>query len=166
MDLDQITADIANISKEVQMMRMCCHDNVLCCLTSFVSKSELFLVMPLMEKGSCVHIMHAAKQIGLGEGMAEDWLGYILFEVLNGLQYLHANGHIHRDIKAGNILLDPAGKVALADFGVSSWLVQAGSRQRIARTFVGTPCLTAPKTLRYRLARRSVKEVAQVLDGS
>mmetsp|Transcript_5482 Transcript_5482/g.14104 ORF Transcript_5482/g.14104 Transcript_5482/m.14104 type:complete len:460 (+) Transcript_5482:279-1658(+) len=147
MDLDQITTDLANISKEVQMMRMCCHINVLSCYTSFVSKSELYLVMPLMEKGSCLHIMHSAKDRGLGEGMAEEWLGYILNEVLHGLQYLHANGHIHRDIKAGNVLLDPDGKVALADFGVSSWLVHAGCRKRTAKTFVGTPCWMAPEVM-------------------
>ena len=95
--------------------------------------------MPLMEKGSCLHIMNAGKQLGLGEGLAEEWLGYVLFEVLCGLEYLHENGHIHRDIKAGNVLLDPVGKVALADFGVSSWLVHAGMRRRTAKTFVGTP---------------------------
>jgi serine/threonine-protein kinase OSR1/STK39 len=147
MDLEHITTEISEISKEVQMMRMCSHANVLCCHASFVSKSELLLVMPLMEKGSCLHIMHAAKQFGLGEGLAEEWLGYVLFEVLQGLNYLHENGHIHRDIKAGNILLDPVGKVALADFGVSSWLVHAGLRRRTAKTFVGTPCWMAPEVM-------------------
>ena len=63
----------------------------------------------------------------------------LLFEILSGLGYLHDNGHIHRDIKAGNILLDPNGKAALSDFGVSSWLVHAGLRRRTAKTFVGTP---------------------------
>lgn len=139
MDLDNVAAEIADVLREVQLMRMCSHVNVLYCHASFVHASELYLVMPLMEKGSCLHIMHAAKQRGLGEGLAEDWLGYVLHEVVQGLQYLHENGHIHRDIKAGNILLDPAGKVALADFGVSSWLVRGGLRQHKAQTFVGTP---------------------------
>jgi len=147
MDLEQVTAEITEISKEVQMMRMCCHTNILCCHASFVNKSDLYLVMPLMEKGSCLHIMHAAKQNGFGEGMSEEWLGYILLEVLRGLEYLHENGHIHRDIKAGNVLLDPSGRVALADFGVSSWLVQAGLRRRTAKTFVGTPCWMAPEVM-------------------
>ena len=142
MDLDSIASDITDILKEVQMMRMCSHPNVLCCYASFVHNSELYLVMPLMEKGSCLHVMHSAKREGLGEGMSEEWLGYILLQVLQGLGYLHTNGHIHRDVKAGNILLDPFGKVALADFGVSSWLVRDGRRQRKAQTFVGTPsCL-------------------------
>lgn len=103
--------------------------------------------MPLMEKGSCVHVMHSAKQRGLGEGMAEEWLGYVLLEVLHGLEYLHENGHIHRDVKAGNVLLDRPGNVALADFGVSSWLIQAGLRHRTAKTFVGTPCWMAPEVM-------------------
>ena len=139
MDLEQVTADIAEVSKEVQMMRMCCHANILRCHASFMSNSSLYLVMPLMEKGSCVHVMHSAKQRGLGEGMTEEWLGYVLLEVLHGLEYLHENGHIHRDVKAGNVLLDRPGNVALADFGVSSWLIQAGLRHRTAKTFVGTP---------------------------
>ena len=74
--------EIADISKEVQMMRMCHHSNVLCCHASFVSKSELFLVTPLMEKGSCLRIMRVAKRQGRGEGLAEQWLGYVLFEIL------------------------------------------------------------------------------------
>lgn len=147
MDLEQVTAEIAEISKEVQMMRMCSHVNILRCHASFVNKSSLYLVMPLMEKGSCLHVMHEAKKRGLGEGMAEEWLGYILLEVLHGLEYLHENGHIHRDIKAGNVLLDLSGKVALADFGVSSWLIQAGLRRRSAKTFVGTPCWMAPEVM-------------------
>lgn len=147
MDLEHITTEISDISREVQIMRMCCHTNVLSCYASFVNKSELFLVMPLMEKGSCLRIMHAAKKGGLGEGFTEQWLGYVLLEVLHGLEYLHDNGHIHRDIKAGNILLDHQGKVALADFGVSSWLVHAGLRRRTAKTFVGTPCWMAPEVM-------------------
>eukprot|EP00632_Arachnochrysis_sp_CCMP2950_P016155 CAMPEP_0185690126 /NCGR_PEP_ID=MMETSP1164-20130828/926_1 /TAXON_ID=1104430 /ORGANISM="Chrysoreinhardia sp, Strain CCMP2950" /LENGTH=467 /DNA_ID=CAMNT_0028356681 /DNA_START=226 /DNA_END=1629 /DNA_ORIENTATION=- len=147
MDLDNITVDIAEISKEVQLMRLCSHTNVLCCYSSFVHRSELYLVMPLMEKGSCLRIMQAAKRQGLGEGMSEDWLGYILFEVLQGLGYLHENGHLHRDIKAGNILLDGCGRVALADFGVSSWLVHSGNRRQTTQTFVGTPCWMAPEVM-------------------
>jgi serine/threonine-protein kinase OSR1/STK39 len=79
--------------------------------------------------------------------MNEEWLAYILQQTLQGLQYLHEKGHIHRDIKCGNILLDASGGVRLADFGVTGWTIARGMRQDIVKTFVGTPAWMAPEVL-------------------
>lgn len=126
-------------------MRLSDDENILRCYCSFVESDQLWLVTQLMDKGSCLRVMNAAKQLGLGEGMNEDWLAYILKESLQGLNYLHNNGQIHRDIKSGNILLDSSGCVRLADFGVSGWSVARGQRHETVKTFVGTPCYMAPE---------------------
>ncbi|KDO31815.1 STE/STE20/FRAY protein kinase [Saprolegnia parasitica CBS 223.65] len=147
MDLEKITTSFEDIRAEVQTMKMTNHPNVLNCYCSFVHKDQLWLVMQLMNKGSCLHAMNQLKKKSLGEGMKEELLAVILKETLQGLQYFHENGQIHRDIKAGNILLDSNGHVLIADFGVSGWMMEGGDRRKNRQTFVGTPCWMAPEVM-------------------
>ena len=53
-----------------------------------------------------------------------------------------------RDIKASNILVDKAGHILLADFGVSAFNNDANDRSERRQTFVGTPCWMAPEVIR------------------
>lgn len=63
---------------------------------------------------------------------------------MKGLEYLHDTKKIHRDIKAGNILLDHLGNVKLADFGVSAQLINTYSKKK---TTTGTPYWMSPEVL-------------------
>jgi len=82
-----------------------------------------------------LHIM----KIAYPDGFEEYAIAIILKETLKSLEYLHRQGHIHRDVKAGNILVDSGGAVKLGDFGVSACMFDTGDRQRSRNTFVGTP---------------------------
>ena len=99
--------------------------------------------MPFMAEGSCLHIM----KIAYPDGFEEYAIATILKETLKALEYLHRQGHIHRDVKVGNILVDTSGAVKLGDFGVSACMFDTGDRQRSRNTFVGTPCWMAPEVL-------------------
>lgn len=146
LNLDHVDSNLAEIRLEVQAMRLSSHPNVLACHTAFVKGTDLWLVTQIMRKGSSLHCLQSARRSyrdnrsSLQPVSMENHILYILHETLLGLKYMHENGQIHRDIKAGNILLDGNGDVRIADFGVSGWLEQAGSQQDRAKTFVGTPC--------------------------
>ena len=150
LDLEHFDTNLAEIRSEVLTMRLSNHPNVIQFFTSFVYDTNLWLVTQLMSKGSSLCCIHAARSVGIlssTQGLREDWITFILHETLHGLQYFHDNGQIHRDIKAGNILLDATGEVRIADFGVSGWLISGGSRRDHCKTFVGTPCWMAPEVM-------------------
>ena len=119
------------------------HPNLLPVHGSFVNDSKLFIITPFLSAGSCLDIMKTAYPNGLDEAC----IATILKQTLQGLEYLHKNGLIHRDIKAGNLLMDDSGLVQLADFGVSSSLMDSGDRRGVRKTFVGTPCWMAPEVM-------------------
>lgn len=121
-------------------MALCKHPNVLKVYGSFVNGSKLFIVTPYLAAGSCLDIM----KTGFSEGLDEISIATILKQALEALVYLHKNGHIHRDVKAGNLLMDDQGRVLLADFGVSSSLTE---NNEVRKTFVGTPCWMAPEVM-------------------
>jgi serine/threonine protein kinase len=100
--------------------------------------------MELIEGGSILDVMRYKYPFGLE---SEELISIILKQVLLALEYFHKNGQIHRDIKAGNILLSMDGKIRIGDFGVSAHLIESGDRKKARQTFVGTPCWMAPEVM-------------------
>ncbi|XP_008829966.1 myosin-IIIa [Nannospalax galili] len=107
-----------------------------------ISGDKLWLVLELCNGGSVTDLVKGF--LKRGERMSEPIIAYILHEALMGLQHLHNNKTIHRDVKGNNILLTTEGGVKLVDFGVSAQL--SSTRHRL-NTSVGTPFWMAPEVI-------------------
>ena len=80
--------------------------------------------------------------VELEKPLTELQIAYVCKHMVEGLNHLHKNKVIHRDLKAGNVLLTMEGGVKLADFGVS-----AKNKHTLQKhdTFIGTPYWMAPE---------------------
>ncbi|XP_016300883.1 myosin-IIIb [Sinocyclocheilus anshuiensis] len=105
-----------------------------------LSGGQLWLVLELCNGGSVTDLIKGL--LMRGKRLEEPIISYILYGALLGLQHLHNNRIIHRDVKGNNILLTTDGGVKLVDFGVSAQLTSARLRRN---TSVGTPFWMAPE---------------------
>jgi len=107
---------------------------------SFVFEETLWIVMDLQE-GSVRDVLKWKYPHGIDD---ETVLCTILYQALQGINFLHEQYMIHRDIKAGNILFNKEGQIKLADFGVSALLESHDERRT---TMAGTWHWMAPEVI-------------------
>uniref|UniRef100_A0A8C4LKL0 Serine/threonine-protein kinase TAO3 n=1 Tax=Equus asinus TaxID=9793 RepID=A0A8C4LKL0_EQUAS len=123
-----------DILKEVKFLRQLKHPNTIEYKGCYLKEHTAWLVMEYC-LGSASDLLEVHKK-----PLQEVEIAAITHGALQGLAYLHSHALIHRDIKAGNILLTEPGQVKLADFGSASMASPANS-------FVGTPYWMAPEVI-------------------
>ncbi|XP_007426840.1 serine/threonine-protein kinase TAO3 isoform X1 [Python bivittatus] len=123
-----------DIIKEVRFLQQLKHPNTIAYKGCYLKEHTAWLVMEYC-LGSASDLLEVHKK-----PLQEVEIAAITDGALHGLAYLHSHCKIHRDIKAGNILLTEPGQVKLADFGSASIASPANS-------FVGTPYWMAPEVI-------------------
>uniref|UniRef100_A0A060T5M0 non-specific serine/threonine protein kinase n=1 Tax=Blastobotrys adeninivorans TaxID=409370 RepID=A0A060T5M0_BLAAD len=138
VDMESSDDDIAEIQKEIAILAGCKNDHITKYYGCFVKGYKLWIIMEYLGGGSGLDLLRPGP-------FDEASIAIICHELLKGLEYLHDNGKIHRDIKAANVLIASDGDVKIADFGVATQLSNNLSRRN---TFVGTPFWMAPEVIR------------------
>jgi serine/threonine kinase 4 len=135
----QINNEIASLKKEISILKQCRHPNIVGYIGSYIKKGNLWLIMEYCSAGSVADLIKVTKRT-----LDEVQIASVCQAVLRGLEYLHDNKKIHRDIKAGNVLLDHKGIAKLADFGVSAQLANTLSKKD---SVIGTPYWMSPEVI-------------------
>ncbi|CAM9676461.1 unnamed protein product [Ectocarpus sp. 13 AM-2016] len=129
----------ADLLKEVDIMLACTSPYIVRLHDCFYKDNEAWLVMDFVGGGSVCDILEAC-QVTLSEEEARECTAWTVL----ALDYLHSNRKLHRDVKAGNILLTLDGRAKLADFGVSK---EVNTMANKAQTVIGTPYWMAPEVI-------------------
>ncbi|XP_078260043.1 myosin-IIIb isoform X1 [Rhinoraja longicauda] len=146
--LDTVTVVDEEIEAEYSILQsLTSHPNVvkfygMFYKTDLKTGGYLWLVLELCNGGSVTELV--TNQLKHDQCMDEALISFILYGALLGLQHLHNNRIIHRDVKGNNILLTIEGGIKLVDFGVSAKLTNARLRRN---TSVGTPFWMAPEVI-------------------
>lgn len=132
--------ELTDIMSEIDLLKNLNHINIVK-YHGFIQKSHnLYIILEYCSHGSLKNY------ISRGNGLPESKAKVYVKQTLNGLNYLHEQGVIHRDIKAANLLLDSNNVVKLADFGVSTKV----NTMTMAMTLAGSLNWMAPEIIGNR----------------
>ena len=124
--------------QEARTLRELLHPNIVSLTEEFEDDSHHFMALEMACDGDLLHWMRARAPNGMPESEARR----VFFQIVSAVEYAHASGYVHRDIKLENVLLfDGVDCVKLADWGLATrWYPDAWIREPY-----GSPMYAAPE---------------------
>ncbi|ORX81854.1 Pkinase-domain-containing protein [Anaeromyces robustus] len=135
---DQNKEDIDSLMQEVELLQSLSHPCIVSYYGFILNEEYLNIILEFVENGS---LLNTLKSFG---NFPEKLIANYTVKILEGLEYLHAKGVVHCDLKAANVLTTKSGDVKLTDFGVSRRLNVMDEK---TSAVVGTPNWMAPEII-------------------
>nr|CAD1844757.1 unnamed protein product [Ananas comosus var. bracteatus] len=126
------------LGQEISLLSRLRHQNIVQYYGSEMIDDKLYIYLEYVSGGSIHRLLQEYGQFG------EPVLRSYTQQILSGLAYLHGKNTVHRDIKGANLLVDPNGRVKLADFGMAKHI----SGQSCPLSFKGSPYWMAPEVIK------------------
>ncbi|KAL2527327.1 Mitogen-activated protein kinase kinase kinase YODA [Abeliophyllum distichum] len=126
------------LGQEIALLSRLRHPNIVQYYGSEMVDDKLYIYLEYVSGGSIHKLLQEYEELG------ESAIRSYTQQILSGLVYLHSRKTVHRDIKGANILVDPNGRVKLADFGMAKHI----SGQSCPLSFKGSPYWMAPEVIR------------------
>lgn len=129
----------AAAQKEAKLLSMMQHPNIIMYLDSFFdSQGDFCIVLEYADGKDLQKYLETHKQL------SEKQVLQIFTQIILGLDYIHSQNVLHRDIKTANVFLFRKGLVKLGDFGIAREV----SDGELAKTLIGTPYFMCPELLK------------------
>ncbi len=140
-ELTQKTANFRRFEREAQLCSQLDHPNI-CTIYDFSDAEGVFYIAMQYVEGKNVRQLVSGRALELKSALS------IAIQVTDALAYAHSKNIIHRDIKAGNIMVTDTGQVKILDFGLAKLveddqIEQTGGQDRNEITELGIPYGTA-----------------------
>ncbi|XP_022762027.1 mitogen-activated protein kinase kinase kinase NPK1-like [Durio zibethinus] len=137
---EKTQAHIRELEEEVKLLQNLSHPNIVRYLGTAREDDSLNILLEFVPGGSISSLL------GKFGSFPESVVRMYTKQLLLGLEYLHKNRIVHRDIKGANILVDNKGCIKLADFGASKKVVELATING-AKSMKGTPYWMAPEVI-------------------
>ncbi len=133
---------VARFQREVEVVQRIAHPGIVAIRATGTVASRPYAVMELLAGRSLSELVTQRAPLAPAEVAA------LVRPICDALQAAHAEGVIHRDLKASNVMLCDDGRVVLLDFGVAKLLDASAEQLTRSRRAVGTPACMAPEQIR------------------
>ncbi|KAL9232174.1 hypothetical protein vseg_007313 [Gypsophila vaccaria] len=130
---------INQIKREISVMRLVRHPNIVQLYEVMASKTKIYFVMEYIKGGELFNKVSKGR-------LKEDEARKYFQQLISAIDYCHSRGVYHRDLKPENLLLDEEGNLKISDFGLSAFHDSKG-QDGLLHTTCGTPAYVAPEVI-------------------